>query len=116
MRPDRDLDTACAEAAAPNWDGYGALPVEGNTYELAKSFLRALPRLLPDPDIAVDPDGEVTFRWICAAREVVAASLRGDGRLSVAAILGDKELHVTERFFGQQIPKEFAAQLDRLFA
>lgn len=112
----RDLDDACAEAAFPNWDGNGAHAIDLKTYELAEQFIAAVPRYFPDPDIAVDADGEVAFRWARAPREVLSVTLRGDGRLSYAALFGDSEGHGTERFFGEQLPEDLAANMARLFA
>lgn len=112
----RDLENACAEAAFPNWDGNGARAVDLDTYSLAEKFIAAVPRHFPSPDIAVDADGEVAFRWARAPKEVLSLTVRGDGRLSFAARFGDRESHGTERFSGEQIPEDIAAYMARLFA
>src|SRR4051812_42803783 len=51
------------EASEPDWDGYGAAPVSDQTYERARVFLACLPVNVPTPDIAADPDGEISFEW-----------------------------------------------------
>ncbi len=111
-----ELDAACAEAAVPNWDGYGAEPVTAETYLMAERFLRAIPNSYPDPDIAVDADGELSLRWFRVQREVLAVSIRGDGRISFAAILGPNEFHGSEQFRDNQIPATIAAEMARFFA
>src|SRR5687767_7931061 len=47
------------EASARNWDGYGALPMDSQSFQQAMNFLRALPTTSPSPSVSVDPDGEV---------------------------------------------------------
>ena len=38
-----ELSDVYLECNEPNWDGYNALPVDADSFELAKAFLMALP-------------------------------------------------------------------------
>lgn len=109
-----DLNAACWEASEANWDGYGAGPVELATYEVAKKFLDVLPSTPADPDIAIDPDGEVSITWRKAPRQVFSVSIGGDGRISFAGIFGARDIYGTE-YFVDQTPPAVVAVLARLF-
>lgn len=109
-----ELEEACSEASVANWDGYGARAVDGTTYERARAFLEALPINLQAPEIAIDPDGEVSFRWQRAIGEVLSVSVSGESRLSYAALFGEEDTYGTTYFHGE-IPPTVSAALARLF-
>lgn len=109
-----DLEAACSEASESNWDGYGAHRVDYLTYVTAKKFLEALPTTPIDPEIAVDPDGEVSITWRKAVGRVFSVSVGASGRLSYAGIWGSVNNHGTEYFF-DQLPSSIKAGLARLF-
>ena len=111
-----DLDLVWWESTRPNWDGDGARAVDRATYLMAKQFLHALPMssfpTLP-PDISADPDGELSFTWRKAPKQVFSVSVGGNGRLSYAGIFGAVNTHGTEYFIGQ-IPQTILAGMFRL--
>jgi hypothetical protein len=109
-----DLEAACSEAAEADWDGYGARRVDYVTYYVAKRFLEALPHTPLDPDIAIDPDGEVSMTWRKAADQLFSVSIGGTGRLSYAGIFGAVNAYGTE-YFNEQVPPSIQAGLARLF-
>src|SRR5690348_1705029 len=47
--------------------------------DLASKFLTALPLDFPEPELGVDPDGEISFDWFCKAGKNFSVSLRNDG-------------------------------------
>jgi hypothetical protein len=108
-----DFELACWEAAQPNWDGYGARAIDRTTYLTAKQFLEAVPRTSIEPDISIDPDGEVSFSWRREPRQVFSVSIGGNGRLSYAGIFGAVNTHGTE-YFIEQIPQTILAGLTRV--
>lgn len=110
-----DLDTACAEAATPDWDGQGAKPVLEQTYRLASRFLAILPRNVPHPDVSIDPDGEVSMTWRRATKQFFSVSVGPNGRLSFAGIFGESNFHGTE-YFLDEIPATVKAALIRVFS
>ncbi len=73
---------------------------------LAKSFLLAFPRELPQPDLDLDSDGEVLFDWRGHHGQMMTISLREDGRASFAARRGNMDSDNGERQFKDAIPKK----------
>lgn len=49
-------------AMPPNWDGYGALPIDPLTAENAMRAVEALSEL-PSPEITPNPNGTLSFEW-----------------------------------------------------
>lgn len=109
-----DLNTACLEASSPGWDGYGALPVDLETFEVASRFLDALPPTPEDPEIAIDPDGEVSITWRRSRHQLFSVSIARGGRISFAGIFGERDRSGTE-FFSEEIPSAVLDGLARLF-
>jgi len=91
-----DLGQAIEDASAPNWDGYGASPVDEGALFAARAFLEALPSSWPDPDISVDPDGEIAFEWSRGPLRVFAVSVGTAGIASYAGLFGDSRTHGRE--------------------
>lgn len=110
------LEMVCAEASESNWDGYGGRAVDLSTYDRARVFLALLPRTIPDPDITVDPDGEVSFRWQGAHGEAFSVSIAGSGRLSYAALFAPTDDNYGTIQFANAIPAPVEGNLARLFA
>jgi hypothetical protein len=96
----RAIDDVFLEALHPNWDGYGAAPVTRETAELAHDFLDLLPNSLPAPEIAADPDGDISFEWRAGSRRVFSVSISESGKLTYAGLRGASSVHGTEFFSG----------------
>ena len=50
----------------PNWDGYGALPLNQTSVRLAEEFIKQAMELFPElpyPELAPEPDGDLGFDW-----------------------------------------------------
>jgi hypothetical protein len=109
-----DLESVRWEAAADNWDGYGGRRISDAAYAWATVFLKALPITNPDPEIAADPDGEVSFSWLRGPGEVFSVSVGQGGRVSYAGLFGTRTVHGTE-FFTDELPDPIQANLARLF-
>jgi len=95
------LAAIAAECAAPNWDGYGAIPVIPVTIAHAHRFLDALPADVPAPQVGAEPDGHVTLEWHRAARRTLSVSISPEGELHYAALLGSAKAFGTEEFSGE---------------
>lgn len=106
----REIETS---AAAANWNGYGARPVDDRALAQAARFLRALPTTLAVPDVSADPDGEVDLLWFVDARRTLSVSVRGDGRLTWAALIGESSTYGTE-WFSVEIPAGILQSLFRV--
>jgi hypothetical protein len=53
-------DVTYAEA---NWDGYGALPISGETKRNAIAALNVLAGTIPAPTVVPNPNGTLSFEW-----------------------------------------------------
>lgn len=94
------------ECKNEGWDGYGAQPVSVEDFEISFEFLKLLvkPSLgIKPPEIAADPDGEITFEWYEENGSVFAVGISAHRKLSYAGILTGKKIHGTENF-GVDIP------------
>ena len=97
-----DVSEDCAE---PDWDGYGAEPVDIETYRKAFNFIDALPTGYPKPEIDAESDGHVTFDWHRSPRYTLSVSVSPDGYLYWSALLGPRKLNGSEPFLNG-IPSE----------
>jgi hypothetical protein len=74
------------------------LPVDLNTVRAALTFARLLPQSLPAPEVAADPDGEVSFDWLGQEGKIFSVSVGRDGRISYAGRFGDRsKIHGIEQ-------------------
>jgi hypothetical protein len=108
------LDDAWQAATAPDWDGYGAAPVSPPVVWAAERFLSAIPAAWPNPEIAADPDGEISFEWARGPHWVFTVSVAGNGQLSYAGLFGSSRVHGVETFAGT-LPEAIVVGLARLF-
>ncbi len=103
------------ECANENWDGYGARPIDLNSFNEAKRFIRALPTTVPDPEVAVDPDGEISLEWYFEPRKVFSVSIGKRNEITYAGLYGLNKTYGRE-YFDDEIPKEIFHNLERLFS
>jgi hypothetical protein len=47
-----------------NWDGYGAAPITPETIRAARRFLRMLPSVFGEPEMAPGSDGIIAMEWL----------------------------------------------------
>jgi hypothetical protein len=59
-------------------------PIDENTQRAAIRFAGILPSFVPVPEIAADPDGEVSFDWIGNSNNMFSVSVDRNGRLAYA--------------------------------
>jgi len=84
-----ELEEVADECADPNWDGYGATPVEYSTLLNAKAFVKEFPYGTPAPSAGAEPDGHLTLEWYRSPDCVLSVSISPEGNLYYAAMLGD---------------------------
>lgn len=94
-----ELGNVMLDCHQSGWDGYGAVAISVEAYDLAQRFIRSLPAGIPRPLLSADSDGCVTFEWQVAPRRLVLVSVRPDYRIDYAALFGSAESHGTEPFF-----------------
>jgi hypothetical protein len=108
-----DLKAIRAEAAEPDWNGYGAKALDPNAYANAQRFLEALPTTAPVPEVSADQDGEVALDWDFGHRKALTISIGPSGRCSYAWLRGKRTYHGTE-WLDDEIPSNILRALDQL--
>jgi hypothetical protein len=109
------LIDAWQEAARTGWDGYDAEPVHTAAVINAYAFIDAFPSNIPLPEVAVDPDGEISFDWFSAPRRQFSISIGPNNVLSYAGLFGADKVSGSERFQGT-VPKTFVDYITRVAA
>jgi hypothetical protein len=75
-----------------NWDGDGALPVNGRTIDivakLTECLFGLLPRGTPAPDLIPEPDGEICISWSMDADRMFSVSVGAHGKINFAGQFG----------------------------
>lgn len=110
------------ECSNPGWDGYGALPVERETYRLAYFLLESLPSGIFSPTVGAEPDGHLTLEWHSSAVRTLSISVSPEHEIHYAALLGASRAFGTEPFTGElplrvmEIVRNIAAISDDTFA
>lgn len=95
-----------------NWDGYGAQPVQLESYENAKRFARSLPFSLPSPEVSAEPDGDITFEWYSNTNRVYSVSVGSNNELHYAGLFGASRAYGTE-VFHDEIPDVILSHIKR---
>ncbi len=111
---ERQLRQLRVDAAESNWDGYGGAPLTERGLACAIAFHRSLPPLVPNPDVAVDPDGEVVFEWYLRRGRVFSVTVGESGELSYAGLFETGRAHGVE-MQAVVIPWVIAAHLRAIF-
>lgn len=75
----------------------------------ASDVVRALPDDVPLPDVAVDPDGSISFDWISSRTRVFSLSVGESSRVAFAWIDGTDRGHGVARFERDVIPSRVLA-------
>jgi hypothetical protein len=99
-----EILTVAARHGRPDWDGEGAEPISELATDRAIAFIRALPRSVPVPEIAPEPDGSISLDWIDSRSRVLSISIGVSDRLAFAWLDGTNRGHAVERFDGERIP------------
>lgn len=68
----------------------GSLPADEDTKRMAIKFAALLPTSIPIPEIASDPDGEISFDWLGPSDKIFSVSVDKNGRLAYAGRFGEK--------------------------
>ena len=110
-----DLYDLLFECTESNWDGYGALPVDLDSFNEASRFIQILPTTIQEPEVSVDPDGEISFEWYLTPKKVFSVSIGARNEITYAGLYGINKSYGRE-YFGDEIPKTILDNLDRLFS
>ena len=110
----QSLDELCKECSEEGWDGYDALPIDGDVCDEAKRLIRGLPINLPMPEIIPEPDGGIGLEWPKGKRLVFAVSVKGKNEIVYAGLFGMNKTHGIE-YFGDTLPSVIIENLRRLY-
>lgn len=60
---DKEIAGIIQECSAPDWDGYGALPLDFTSVKHAVDFLGKLPDGISQPELGAEPNGDLGMTW-----------------------------------------------------
>ncbi len=114
------LATVFVECSVPDWDGYGAKPANVSSLAYAFKFLKHLPPEFPEPDISVDPDGEIALEWHQSPRSVFSVSVSPLGELTYAGLYSGlfgrrNKTHGVETPVADAIPVSILEDIQRVY-
>lgn len=109
-----ELASVASECSVENWDGYGALPVDRSTLELAAELIRSLPDRLPTPEFAIEPDGSVSMDWLPTPHRTFTLSVGKTARIPYAWVDGTDHGHGVVRFSDGRIPARLIGEIQRI--
>jgi len=98
-----------------DWDGYGAIGVSKEGYEVAREFLEQLPNFIANPEVSADPDGEISFEWFKSNDVIFAVSISSSLKLSFAGTFHSESVLGIENF-GLEIPQAILKPLSKHFS
>ena len=94
-------------------DSQVCVPVDTNTAHQALRFAQLLPWSLPMPEVAPEPDGEISFDWLGPSGKMFSVSVNKAGRAAYAGRFGEKsQCHGTEQLT-DVCPKEIIRGIAR---
>lgn len=89
------------------------VPIDYDTAEAALQFAVLLPKSLPLPEVAPDPDGEISFDWLGKGGKIFSVSIGANGRLSYAGRFGEKsKIHGIEEL-SHSCPEEILRGIEK---
>lgn len=95
-----ELADVYLECRDPNWDGFNALPVDFDSFALARAFLLSLPFGTKAPAVGAHPDGQISVEWYSGPRRSLTISFDPVGELHYAALTGPSHVCGTAAFDG----------------
>lgn len=111
-----ELQTIFDESKVDNWDGYGAHPVNIESYLEAQKFIDCLPVTTTIlPEASIDPDGEVSLEWYKDPKFSFSISFSGNDMVAYAGLFGLNKINGTE-YFGDEIPEIILDNIKRVYS
>jgi hypothetical protein len=105
-----------SECSRAGWDGYDASAASYESYVSAKRFIESFPPKFASPEIAIDPDGEVSLEWYCDPGRVFSVSISANAELTYAGKFSlNEKTHGTVPFAGE-LPQVILENIRRLFS
>lgn len=109
-----DLTEMYKNCSKANWDGEGAEPISEPAYLEAARFIRLLPVVLPMPEIAPEPNGQIGLEWHLRRDHMFVVAFGGNQLITFAGLFGpETRVHGTEPF-SDSLPESVITHLQRL--
>lgn len=108
--------TISERAARADWDGHGGKPANWDSVLHAINVAKRLASDVPEPEISIDPDGEVAMEWHRAPRLVFSVSVGPRGELTYAGLFGRNKVHGLETYVADGIPRAIRDGIRRVHA
>lgn len=109
----KDFKKIIDECQEDNWDGQGSKKRNHESVMKSLSFLGDFPDEIEPPEIAIDPDGEISFDWYVDSNHILSLSM-GE-KISYAMVCGDEKTHGTIEYKkDDEIPYEILDMLEKL--
>lgn len=107
------LSTLGGECREPDWDGYGAEPVNLRALQYAEDLIASLPDGIPLPECSIEPDGCVSLDWMPAPHRTLTMSVGENGRLPYAWVDGTDRGHAVGRLLDGELPTRILDEIRR---
>ncbi len=80
----------------------------------AEALIRALPKGIPLPEFAPEPDGSISCDWIASQMCFLSVSVGEGPRLAYAWVDGTDGGHAVARFDGERVPSALLGDIRRI--
>lgn len=110
-----DLIKIHKEYTKQNWNGYGAKPIDIQSYENALRFAMSLPTNIPSPEVEVIPNGKVLFTWSEGKRKLFSVIIGNMNELSYAGLYGATNTYGVE-YFSDSIPETIINNIGKIYS
>lgn len=81
VRLERELADIQQECSVPDWNGYGAKPIDRSSIQHVCKFLGMLPEGISYPELCAEPNGDLAMVWQKHGYHI-AVGIDGDGRIA----------------------------------
>jgi hypothetical protein len=95
-----ELASLYAECTRTNWDGYGALPLRSEVFQVAAGFAASIPFDVPMPEISASAQGDISFEWAQNSRRIISVAVSDNGEIHFAALNGHRRTYGSFPFDG----------------
>lgn len=107
------LERIFNECSEDDWDGNGCLAADRRSFHTAKEVLLNLPYRIREPDISVDPDGEISLEWYMSKSRLFSISIGVDGALAYLGFLGRQRMKGCI-YFENKVPDDIRQLLETI--
>lgn len=98
------LNALAADCSLQDWDGEGGAALDSVALAQAETVVRLLPKGVPMPDVAANPDGSISLDWIQTRNRVFSLNISQSSRLAYAWLDGVDKGHGVAFFNGLTLP------------